>query len=169
MINRKWALDTNVLINLADEIDSAHTFREVALERGYSLFASPQVILELAHLAKRENLPSAFMALRSLRAWSIHPSDPPSHTRAIATEFSRELQRRQMIPEGEFNDGVILAESSLCGAALLVTSDQHLLSIDPTRLRLLFDQKDLSPVVVVSPIELTKRLDPGSRGGAARY
>jgi predicted nucleic acid-binding protein len=168
MINRKWALDTNVLIDLADEIDSAHTFREIAIERGYSLFAPLQVILEIAHLAKGEKHPSALRALRSLRAWKIDPFDPPSHARHIATEFSRELQWRQMIATGEFNDGVILAESSLCGAALLVTSDKHLLDIDPTQLRLLFEEKDLAPVIVVSPTELTKRLDP-NRGSSSKY
>ena len=40
-----------------------------------------------------------------------------------------------MIPEEEFNDGMILAETSLRQVSLLVTSDKHLLDIDEDELQ----------------------------------
>ena len=35
------ALDSNLPLDLAADLDAAHTFREVFLERGYRLFVPP--------------------------------------------------------------------------------------------------------------------------------
>src|SRR2546427_4952646 len=51
---------------------------------------------------------------------------------------SRRLQHQGLIPVDEFNDGLILAETSLAEIPLLVTSDKHLLEIDEDRLLLAF-------------------------------
>lgn len=56
-----------------------------------------------------------------------------------------------MLPDGEFNDGVILAETALGGIPVLVTFDKHLLDIDESSLRLAFDERDLLQVKPVHP------------------
>lgn len=168
-VNKKWALDTNVLIDLAEGQDAAHTLREIALERAYTLHVSPQVIQELSHLYRTHKEDLAFQALKCMREWSILPFNclPVGH--GITEQFSQELQRRRLIQDGEFNDGLILAEASLYGAALLVTSDSHLLDIDAERLKLLFEEKDLFPVSVISPWKLCKLLEPKTAKTAAKY
>jgi hypothetical protein len=70
----------------------------------------------------------------------------------------RGLLRQRLIPEDEFNDGLILAETSLAEIPLLVTSDKHLLNIDEDALLLAFNEADLSPVHPVHPKRLLRVL-----------
>jgi hypothetical protein len=60
--------------------------------------------------------------------------------------------------EGQANDGLILAETSLAGIPLLVTSDKHLLNIDEDALLLAFNEADLAPVHPVHPKNLLRAL-----------
>jgi len=48
---KQFALDSNVLFDLAEGKDFAHTFKEIAEERGYALRIPPTVVQELSHLA----------------------------------------------------------------------------------------------------------------------
>jgi len=61
-------------------------------------------------------------------------------------------------PDDEVNDGLILAETSLAGIPLLVTSDKHLLDVDEDALRLAFNEADLAPVHPVHPKSLLRAL-----------
>src|SRR5438132_13229620 len=63
------ALDSNLPLDLAADLDAAHTFREVFLERGYRLFVPPTVVTELALLAEDESdTKKAALALRALQS-----------------------------------------------------------------------------------------------------
>jgi hypothetical protein len=68
------------------------------------------------------------------------------------------LVHKRLIPEDEFNDGLILAETSIEQIPLLVTSDKHLLDIDENALLLAFNEADLSPVHPVNPKRLLRAL-----------
>jgi predicted nucleic acid-binding protein len=48
---KEFALDSNILFDLAAEKDFAHAFREGYQERGYSLRVPPTVIQELTYYA----------------------------------------------------------------------------------------------------------------------
>jgi predicted nucleic acid-binding protein len=48
---KEFALDSNILFDLAAEKDFAHAFRECYQERGYSLRVPPTVIQELTYYA----------------------------------------------------------------------------------------------------------------------
>ena len=48
---KEFALDSNILFDLAAEKDFAHTFREGYQERGYSLKVPPTVVQELTYYA----------------------------------------------------------------------------------------------------------------------
>ena len=74
---KKFALDTNVLLDLAADKDFAHTFREVFQEKGYALMVPPTAIHELAFAAinktgKDQRLahPAATNARRHMRRHS---------------------------------------------------------------------------------------------------
>ena len=61
-----------------------------------------------------------------------------------------------LLPEGEFNDGLILAETALAGIPVLVTSDADLLDIEEIPLRVQFEESDLPPVQICHPKLLLK-------------
>ena len=88
----------------------------------------------------------------------MRPFDLDSVAEAIGEKFVRDLLRQGLIPEAEFNDGLILAETSLEGIPVLVTSDQHLLAIDENTLMLDFNEADLFPVHPVHPKLLLRAL-----------
>lgn len=85
------SLDTNLLLDLADGKDFAHTFREVFLEKGYSLRASPTVIQELTFFAlydRGEKGDLARKALQCMRQWQIKPFDLTSVGHRITERFT---------------------------------------------------------------------------------
>src|SRR5438067_1060557 len=127
------SLDANLVLDLDEKRDFAHEFREIFSARGYGLWLSPTALHELSTirqcggtLRERE---LADTALRSLRTWRVQPFDLDSTAEAIAQRFVQGLLHKRLIPEDEFNDGMILAETSLTRIPLLVTSDKHLLDI----------------------------------------
>jgi predicted nucleic acid-binding protein len=154
MAKRQLTLDTNILFDLAEQRDFAHFFREFFQKRGYSLRVSPTVVQELAHFAVNKQCaetPIALKALQQMKSWRIVPWDLISAGHAITSEFSGKLIRKGYLPEGEFNDGFILAETALCEIPVLVTNDGHLANIDPAQLKLQFEDSDLAPVSVFRP------------------
>jgi hypothetical protein len=165
--NKKWALDTNVVFDLARSLDQALTLREIATEKHYSLHISPTCIEEIVHISiagEPTEQALANRALRHLAEWKILPLEIPEGADPIAEAFSAFLRRHAVIPDTEINDGVILAEASLGGAALLVSSDSHLALIDPDELRLLFEEQSLTPIPVVTPAKILRIFEKQRRG-----
>ena len=149
---RQFALDTNVLFDLARNEDFAHTFLEVSIEKGYFLFVTPTVVQELDFLrSDPEDGEFACRALRRMLEWKITPYDLFAVGHGITEQFALSLIRKGFLPEAEFNDGQILAETSLAGIPVLITSDSHILSIDPSGLNAAFADKDLHPVAAMAP------------------
>jgi hypothetical protein len=156
------ALDSNLPLDLAADLNAAHTFWEVFLERGCRLFVPPTVVTELTLLAEDEAAPKkaalALKALQSLREWNIEPYDLKSVGHGITKEFARRLIGHELLPEDEFNDGVILAETSLANIPVLVTSDHHLLDISAEELQPEFVAAALAPVTIAHPRALLRAL-----------
>jgi len=147
-------------LDLADGLEPAYTFRDVFQERGYELIVPPTVVSELTLKAQGDDRKAALSmtALQRLREWGIHPYDLKSVGHGITEEFARRLIARGLLPEGEFNDGLILAETSLAGIPALVTSDGHLTDIPSQELEVEFDEADLSRVTVAHPGRLLRAL-----------
>jgi predicted nucleic acid-binding protein len=125
---KSLALDTNLLLDLAGEKDFAHEFKEEFLSRNYSLFVLPTVVAELAFFASLEDAPQreiASVALEKIGVWKCQPFTLSSTQLAIAVRFATRLMDSTLIPETEQNDGKILAQTSLAGIPMLVTSDKH--------------------------------------------
>ena len=68
--------------------------------------------------------------------------------------------RLGLLPDGEFNDGLILAETALAGIPALATSDADLLDIEEIPLRVQFEAADLLPVQICHPKFLLKAMTP---------
>jgi predicted nucleic acid-binding protein len=159
---KQFALDTNILLDLAAGEDFAHTFREVFQENGYALRVTPTVVQELVWATDHKPSPEREQALRALscmREWLIAPFDliPVGH--GLAERFTQLLINRHHLPEDEINDGQILAEASLAKISILVTSDHHLLDIDEADLLRAFNDSDLMPVRAFHPKDLLRSVN----------
>ena len=159
---KQLSLDANIVFDLARDKDFAHDFREIFQSKGYALVLPPTAAQELHVIftggdseADRE---LARTGLTRLTQWGIRPFDLDSAAEAICEQFVRGLLGQRLLPEDEFNDGLILAETSMAEIPLLVTSDKHLLNIDEDALLLAFNEADLSPVRPVHPKRLLRVL-----------
>jgi predicted nucleic acid-binding protein len=158
---KRLALDTNILLDLASGEDFAHDFRETFQERGYALWVPPTVVAELTHQASEresETQQLALAALQSLLSWGIRPYDLKAVGHGITESFAKYLIRERLLPDNEFHDGVILAETALGDIPILATSDKHLLNMDESDLKPAFDAQDLMQVTPLHPRNLRRAL-----------
>ena len=158
---KQLALDTNIPLDLAAGEDFAHAFVEIFREKGYALKVPPTVVQELSILAFNSSgakQKRALTALQNLRTWGIEPYDLKSVGHGITEQFARRLIQRQLLPEDEFNDGLILAETALAHIPILATSDKHLLNIEESDLKLTLDECDLSHVAPLHPKRLLRAI-----------
>ncbi len=150
------------MLDLADGADFAHAFREAFQDFSYAFRLPPTAALELhensLHAPTPRKRQLARIALSKLRVWGVRTFDLSPIQQAIAERFALKLAERRLLPTEEFNDAVILAESSLAEIPLLVTSDGHLLDIDEDALLLAFNEADLFPVRPVHPKRLLRAL-----------
>ena len=110
------ALDANLLLDLAEQKDFAHDFREEFADRGYSFLVPPTVLAELEFLASMGQAPQsdfANTALAKLGNWQCEPFVLSATGLAIAHRFGERLIDLRLIPETERNEGKILAQTSL--------------------------------------------------------
>ena len=145
--------------SIAEKKDFALTFLEVAKEKNYTLHLPPTVVQELTFAAfhkSGEEQKLALAALQNLRAWEIVPFDLVSVGHGITEQFARRLHELKLLPEAELNDGLILAETGLAGIPLLVSSDKHLLNIEPEELVRVCRERHITEVSVVHPKKLLK-------------
>ena len=151
---KQFALDTNILYDLAEGLDAAHTLREVLQERGAILQVPPTVIQELTHAMltlKPTEAAVPLRALQNLQAWGLNAFDLKLVGHGISQAFCTRLIRKGHLPEGEENDGFIVAESALAEIPVLISRDAHLLDIDAQSLLVELHAADLSSVQVVHP------------------
>ncbi len=161
------AVDTNVLLDLATPKDQAHDAIDIFRRRvpGVEFVVPPTVIDELAYISEHGDSEAdrklARTALQSLvRMWKFRPLDfiPVGH--GIIEAVARKLRSTGLIPEQEINDSLILAEAALANCTILITSDQHIRSADPTLLSLALKSCDVSAILVRTPGEIVRQFDP---------
>jgi hypothetical protein len=160
-LKRQLALDTNLLLDLAEGKNFAQEFREEFQSRGYELLVTPTAAGELNALSIYGGEPQrtfASRALQNLRGWKCQPFLLSDLDLVIADRFSGRLSELKLIPEEEENDGRILGETSLAAIPLLVASDKHMLDIEEEALLLAFNEADLLPVHPAHPKRLLKAL-----------
>jgi predicted nucleic acid-binding protein len=141
--SKRLALDTNVLLDLAAGVAEVVRFFETSARKGYSLAAPATVLVELdfAHQDasdKRRQRLSEMAQELMMTNWNVVPLPEPFRIED-AENFSLMLRTRGLLPLEERNDGLIVAECSLEGIGLLVTSDGHLHNMDQEGLALAFN------------------------------
>lgn len=147
----RFALDTNVLIDLGEGKPFAQRF--LATFRSQGLAVPPTVVQELVHIATTGHTARKFAweALQNMRRWNILPFDLMAVGHGITEINAKKLMTSGILPEEEFNDGLILVETSLACITTLITSDNHLLKINPAQLSQKMAEFDLSPVSIYHP------------------
>ena len=147
----RFALDTNVLIDLGEGLPFAQRF--LATYRNAGLAVPPTAIQELVHIATtgHKACKHATTALTHMRRWGILPFDLIAVGHGITEVNAQKLMDSGILPDGELNDGLILVETALAGVPNLVTSDTHLLGINPARLAQKLTEFDLPPVAIFHP------------------
>jgi predicted nucleic acid-binding protein len=160
----RLAVDTNVLLDLADEVDDVLDAASVIDDRlpDADKLVPPSVLEELAYLTDSALTPkmrqSAGRAVQMLRKETRFRSilELPFALERAA-ELAAEFRRRRLLPDEEIHDSLILAETVLLDCDILLTSDEHLRSIDHEQLTWLMTQHELSPLVIATPRELVRK------------
>jgi predicted nucleic acid-binding protein len=159
---KAFALDSNVLIDLAAEEGFARDLLNGCRHKKLALKVPPTVIQELAYMArnvhgdavKRRLANTALLKLR--RVWGIAPFDLVAVGHGITDEFAKLAIEMGLLPKEEINDGLILAEVALANVPGLVTSDRHLLNIKTADLHAALRERDLNLVTVYKARQLSK-------------
>lgn len=159
----RLAVDTNVLLDLADAVEDVLDAVTVIDERlaGADWLVPPSVLDELAYLVDsgqtQEVRHSAQEAIQRLRSdHRFRPILELPFSPEMAEELGDEFRRRELLPNGEVHDSRILAETVLLNCAILLTSDEHLRSIDHQRLTWTLNLYDLAPPVIATPREIVR-------------
>ena len=95
-------------------------------------------------------------ALVNMRRWNILPYDLISVGHGITEVTVTKLIASGILPQGEINDGRILVETALGGIPTLITSDLHLLAINPAELVQKLDEFDLPSVSIYHPKDILR-------------
>jgi hypothetical protein len=100
----------------------------------------------------------AMTALENMLRWRIMPFNLNAVGHGLTARFAEMLIAKNLLPESECNDGMILGEAALLEFPVLITSDNHLLQIDDTSLKIAFDDCGLAHVAPVHPFRLLRAL-----------
>src|SRR2546427_311961 len=122
---KRLAFDVNFPLDLAGDKDFAHKLLEAVRFLGHQLYLPPTAAIELRLISREFDHPANGLALKALpclTTWGIFPFDLKSVGHGLTDLFARTLITRGLLPEAEFDDGLILAEASLMEVAALVTS-----------------------------------------------
>lgn len=160
----RLAVDTNVLLDLADEVHDVLDAVDVIDDRlpAAERFVTPSVLDELAYLAdsgqSRSVRQSARRAIQLLRGKDcFRPILELPFAPDNAAKLAQEFRRRGLLPDEEVHDSLILAEAVLLDCHIRLTSDEHLRSLDHQQLTWLLNQRDLTAPVIATPRELVRK------------
>jgi hypothetical protein len=144
------------LIDLGAELPFAQRF--LATYRTSGLVIPPTVVQELVAIASSTKPAAKYagMALTNVRRWEILPYDLIAVGHGITEVNARKLMDSGLLPEDEFNDGLIVIETALGCVPSLVTSDSHLLKINPAQLTQKLNEFHLPPVSIYHPKDLLR-------------
>jgi predicted nucleic acid-binding protein len=152
------AVDTNFLLDLAEGNKDCWGAVETIRQRlpNAIIFVLPTVIDELtmAHdqpdsLEEQRQASKALYSLR--RDWKFQPVDLVPVGHGIVEQTADKIRSAGLIPEEERNDSFILAEAALAECVMLITHDNHLLNVDPSKLKFLLESCDVCCPLIVSP------------------
>ena len=160
----RLAVDTNVLLDLAVGVHSVLDTLALLDERlpGHDIVVVPSVLDELAFLSDsgetdsvRQSAQEAICLIREQNRFRplldlvCHPT--------LVSDVAAEIRSQGLLPAQEIHDSLILAEATVIGCGLLLTSDQHLCGVDHELLTLVLNPFDLVPPVIASPKAIVRK------------
>jgi predicted nucleic acid-binding protein len=160
----RLAADTHVLLDLVERVENVLDALATIDQRlpNADRLVTPSVLDELAFLSDsgqtRQVRAAARKAIQGLRDEHRFrpllelPLPPDS-----AEELAAEIRRRRLLPAEEIHDYLILGETALLGCGILLTSDEHLRSIDHEQMTLLLHPYELAPPVIATPREIVRK------------
>ena len=160
----RLGVDTNVLLDLADEVEAVVDTLAILEQRlpDIDTLIVPSVLDELAFLADSGDSQrlrrSALLALKLVREQErFRPLLELACAPTLVNEVAGQIRSHGLLPAQEVHDSLILAEASLLGCGLLLTSDEHLRGIDHEHLTLVLNPFELVPPVIASPREIVRK------------
>jgi hypothetical protein len=130
---------------------------------GIRLCITPIVVTELQLLSRSSSEPISALARKALgqlrSEWKIEPLGLDKLDRDIAKEFANVLIAKELIPLTELNDAIVLAEAAVAGVPFVISSDHHLVSIEPSDLAAIHISKRLPLVYVLHPAQARRSLE----------
>lgn len=160
----RLAADTNLLLDLADNVESALDAVSIIDRRlpEADWLVPPSVLDELAYLCDfgqtQKIQESARIAFRTLREeHRFRPLLELPFAPENAEELAKGFRIRKLLPEEEIHDSLILAETVLLECGILLTSDEHLRGIDHEQLTWVLAAHKLAPPVIATPREIVQK------------
>lgn len=157
------AVDTNVPLDLADRKEHALDAMEVVRRRlkPGRILITPTVFQELVFLAEEADAVAdrdqAKRVLHGLAQWGLDVVNLVPVGHGIVERIADRLRESGLLPAEEYNDGLILAEATLLGCAILLTSDAHLRGLDFRRTSLELKAFDVEMPVIATPREIVAK------------
>lgn len=160
----RLAVDTNVLLDIAAGVNDVVDAADIIADRlpDAEQLVTPGVLDELAYLADsgltQQVRQSARRAIQLLRGKDrFRPILELPFAPEKVEELAGEFRRRRLLPGEEVHDSLILAETVLLDCDILLTSDEHLRSLDHQQLTWLLNQRDLTAPVIATPREIVRK------------
>ena len=100
---------------------------------------------------------AAFEALSRLQEWGFEPLNLVPVGHGIVERIADVLRHEDLLPTGELNDSLILAESALLECGILLSADGHLRGIDFQRLKLRLQDFHVAAPIVATPREIVQK------------
>ena len=152
------ALDTNVLLDLADNNETALDCLSTITRKFKKapIIVLPTVIGELVDISKNgeteEEKSLALITLQSIRdPWAFQPINYVPVGHGIVEETARKIRKAGLVPDEEVNDTFVIAEAALANATILISSDSHMKDIDQSKLKSILEDCGVEPLIIFSP------------------
>lgn len=160
---RLVAVDSNVLLSLAEDKDEVIDAWELIRDRlrPAMLLVPPTVLDEIGDKIAEPETKIGRLALKALRGlrsrWNLQPVELRPDQEILAARISRQILLRELVPPGERNDSLIVAESAVLDCTLLVSEDSHLDGMDRPALKSLLARFNLSAPLIATPRALVRK------------
>ncbi len=160
---RILAADTNVPLDMAlgreVVLDAIAVIRRRIPNR--CLLVPPTVAGELAAMADEDPLPAKRAAAARFflehRGWGFRLLSYVPLGDEFVYRVADSLRAKGLIDEDEVNDSIVLVEAAALDCSVLLTSDEHLRSVDYERLTFELRRFDLSAPVIATPREIVRK------------
>lgn len=152
---RLAAVDTNILIHLAEGYAPAHNLILRLVRMGIRPIVTQTVVQELGYQSARGptsvKRDIATRALTEMRQWGIQPAGVTPLGNGICDIVAERFRVEKVLPDGEIHDLYVIIEASFYAAVYLVTWDGDILGADENEVNRLLLNYDLNKISIRHP------------------